>query len=221
MKLDMHIHSAYSRDAGNGPPKEVLKRCRAAGLDGLCISDHNAIAGSLEAYSLAKEHGLVVVRGVEVSTLCGHVLAYGVGELVPRSLSVEETVERVHALGGVAVAAHPRRFPSGVGLEVAGTVAFDGIEVLNGGNPRSSNRRAEAVAVRRGLARTGGSDAHKPHEIGRAYTVVEGAQSEGDVIEAIAKGSTSAGGRSRTASEGIVYSAEILLEWARGGFKRL
>ncbi|MCU0859519.1 MAG: CehA/McbA family metallohydrolase [Thermoplasmata archaeon] len=220
MRLDLHIHSGYSRDAANGSPRDVLKRAKAAGLDGLAITDHNAIDGSLEAESLAREFGLIVVAGVEVSTASGHVLVYGVKDLVPRGLSVEDTVSRIHELGGVAVAAHPRRFPSGIGLEMAMSGPFDGIETINGGNPAGSNAAARRIAESRGLSQTGGSDAHKPHEIGRSVTVLEDATTGDDVVDAIRRGTARSDGRSRTAREGMVYSYETLLEWVRGGFGR-
>jgi predicted metal-dependent phosphoesterase TrpH len=220
MRLDLHVHSKYSRDAANGSPRDVLKRAKAAGIDGIAITDHNAIEGSIEAASIASEFGLVVVRAVEVSTASGHVLAYGIGEVVPRGLPVEETVRRVRDMGGVAVAAHPRRFPSGMGLDMARSGPFDGIEVLNGGNPARSNSAARRVAETRHLSQTGGSDAHKPHEISRSVTVFESVSTEDDVIDAIARGAARAEGRSRTLKEGVVYSYETLLEWVRGGFGR-
>lgn len=220
MRLDLHVHSKYSRDAANGSPRDIMKLVKGMGLDGLAITDHNAIEGSIEAAAAAREFGLIVVRGVEVSTASGHVLAYGVGEVIPRELTIEETAERVHALGGVVVAAHPRRFPSGIGLESARTGPFDGIEVLNGGNPERSNSAARRVAERRRISQTGGSDAHRPDEIGRVFTVVEDCSTEDDVVEAIRRGLAMADGRSRTFEEGVIYSYETLLEWIRGGFGR-
>ncbi len=220
MRLDLHIHSKYSRDAANGSPRDVLKRAKAEGLDGLAITDHNATEGSLEAASMASEFGLIVVAGVEVSTASGHVLAYGVEEPIPRGLSVEDTVRRVHELGGVAVAAHPKRFPSGIGLDIAMSGPFDGIETMNGGNPAGSNAAARRIAESRGLSQIGGSDAHKPHEISRSVTVIDAAATGADVVDAIRKGMARSDGRSRTTREGIVYSCETLVEWVRGGFGR-
>lgn len=220
MKLDLHIHSSYSRDA-SAPPKEILGRCAELGLGGLAITDHNSIEGSLQARAIAREHGLVLVRAVEVSAAEGHVLAYGVGELVPRGLSVADTIDRVHAQGGVAVAAHPKRFPSGVGLELAGTAPFDAIEVLNGGSSRRSNARARKIAEQKHSPVTAGSDAHALDQVGKAYSVIEGCGSEDEVLEAIRKGGVSIGGRSRSTGEGIVYSFETLVEWLRGDLRRL
>ena len=220
MKLDLHIHSMHSRD-GTASPADIIRRCRQLGLSGLAITDHNAIAGSLEAQSLGRSKGMLVVSGLEVSTSEGHVLAYGVREVVPRGLSVAETIDKVKAAGGVVVAAHPVRFPSGIGLELAASGAFDGIEVLNGGNSGRANRSASRLAEKVGTSQTGGSDAHRLREIGRSFTVLEGVFTEDQVLDALKKGLARAGGRSRTLPEGVAYSLETLVEWLKGGMNRL
>ncbi len=220
MKIDLHIHSSYSRDA-SGAPKDVVGRCVKLGLGGFAVTDHNSIEGSMHAYELAKEQGLIAVRAVEVSAQEGHMLAYGVREPVPRGLPVADTIERVHSLGGVAVAAHPKRFPSGIGLKLARDAPFDAIEVLNGGSSRRSNALARRVAEEKRSPMTAGSDAHSLDQIGKAYCVIEGCGSEEEVLEAMRKGSGSIGGRSRSLKEGIAYSTETLVEWLRGDLRRL
>lgn len=220
MRLDLHIHSDHSRD-GTASPREILRHCRQLGLAGCSIADHNQIEGSLEASSLAKDEGLLVLRAVEVSAAEGHVLAYGVQELVPRGLPVTETIDRIHAMGGLAVAAHPVRFPSGIGLDLAEKAKFDAIEIINGGSSRRANDKARRLAEMKRSSVTAGSDAHELHEIGKAYLEVEGASTEDDLVDAIRKGHARAGGRSRSLSEGIIYSTETLFEWMRGSFRRL
>ena len=220
MKIDMHIHSSFSQD-GTASPGELLKRCREIGLDGCSITDHNSMDGSLKASQLADEAGLVIVRGVEISTSDGHVLAYGISSLIPRGLSLKETVRRIHEQGGIAVAAHPTRFGSGMGTSNAANAGFDAVEVLNGGSSRRGNRIASRLARELQLPVTGGSDAHKIGEIGRAVTVVEGASSEGEVLKAITEGRSIVQGRSRSAVEGITYATEVAYEWVRRGFRRL
>lgn len=220
MKLDLHVHSGHSRD-GTASPREIVRRCRELGLSGLAITDHNSVEGSFEARAAGASEGLLVVDGLEVSTSDGHVLAYGVREALPRGLSAAETVDRVREAGGVAVAAHPVRFPSGIGLGLAEEVSFDAVEVLNGGSSRRANRTASRLAERLELPQTGGSDAHRLSELGRSYTVLEGVFTEDQVLDAIKKGSSRAGGRSRTLVEGATYSVETLTEWLRGGMTRL
>jgi len=220
MKLDLHIHSGYSKDA-SASAAEIVRRCKSLGLDGLAITDHNEIKGSLEAFAIAASEGVVVVRGMEVSAIEGHVLALGVRQPIPRGLSVPETVEKIRLAGGVAIAAHPSRFPSGMGLKRARDMDFDGIEVLNGGSSRRSNERAKIVAEHRGLPMTAGSDAHGIEQLGKAWTVIESASNEDDVIQAISQGRCNVAGRSRTAGEGVRYSLETLVEWLRGDLRRL
>lgn len=220
MKFDLHIHSSYSRDA-SASPRDIVKRCRKVGLDGLAVTDHNAFEGSLEAYELGRSEGILIIRGVEVSSNEGHVLALGVREIVPRGLEIIETVDKIHAAGGVAVAAHPHRFPSGMRLDLAREGKFDAIEVVNGASSSRSNRLARKVAERKGSPVVGGSDAHDLDHVGRAFTVAEGVSTEDDLLQAIVKGRTNAGGRSRTHVEGMRYPIELLAEWMRAGFRRL
>jgi predicted metal-dependent phosphoesterase TrpH len=220
MKLDLHIHSKFSRD-GAATIEEILERCRSSGLDGCAVTDHNSIEGSLRAFDLASSFGLLVVRGTEISTAEGHVLAYGLSSTVPRGLSIDKTIEHIHAAGGIAVAAHPRRFPSGMGIRRASQNRFDAIEALNGGSSRGSNKAASRMAERRGLPSVGGSDAHKPEEIGRAFTVIPDARSEEDAVKAILANRSTVGGRSRNVKETVVYAIETNQEWVRGGFRRL
>lgn len=220
MRFDLHIHSSYSRDATPNP-REILSAARRVGLDGVAITDHNAFKGSLEAHALAKESGIILIRGVEVSAKEGHVLAYGVSDIVTKDLPVAETIERIRDAGGIAVAAHPKRFPSGMGLELARSGRFDAIEILNGGSSSRSNRLARRVAEELHSSVSAGSDAHELDQVGKSFTIIESASNEDDVIACISKGKAQVGGRSRTHTEGVVYSIETLVEWLKGDFGRL
>ncbi len=220
MKLDLHIHSTFSRD-GTATPEDIIAFAEKSGLDGIAITDHNAIGGSLKAFGLAHRAGFIVVRGVEVSAMEGHVLAYGVADTIPKGLPMTDTVEKIHSAGGIAVAAHPKRFPSGMGSEIAKTVKFDAIEVLNGGSSRRDNALAQEIAHEKSSPVTAGSDAHEIESVGKSFTVVEAASTEEDVLECIRAGRTQFGGRSRSRMEGARYSIETLIEWLRGDFKRL
>ena len=220
MKLDLHVHSTFSRD-GTATPKEVMKRCREIGLDGCSITDHNSIEGSNEASQIAEEMGLVVVRGVEISTSEGHVLAYGVPSIIPRGLPLKETIARIHELEGIAVAAHPTRFGSGIGIASVANMGFDAVETLNGGSSKRGNRRASKLASDLQLPVTGGSDAHRVAEIGQAFTVLDDVSSEEDVLRAVAEGRSQVQGRSRSGGEGIVHAVEATVDWVRRGFRRL
>jgi predicted metal-dependent phosphoesterase TrpH len=220
MKLDLHIHSTFSRD-GTATPEDIIAFAEKAGLDGIAITDHNAVGGSLRACAISPKAGFIVVRGIEISAMEGHVLAYGVAEPIQKGLPVADTIERIRSVGGIAVAAHPKRFPSGIGLDIAETAKFDAIEVLNGGSSRRDNALARKIAGMKNSSVTAGSDAHEIEGVGKSFTVIESASTEEDVLECIRRGRTQTGGRSRSRSEGARYSIETLIEWLRGDFKRL
>src|SRR5919206_2445322 len=51
-RLDLHMHTHHSRDC-TIPTAEVIRLCRRRGLDGIAVTDHNTLAGGLEAVALA------------------------------------------------------------------------------------------------------------------------------------------------------------------------
>ena len=76
LKLDLHIHSQYSED-GIGSPEEIIKNLKRRGLQGMTITDHNTLEGSLKAIKIAPKD-FIVIPGVEISTLDGHLIALNI-----------------------------------------------------------------------------------------------------------------------------------------------
>ncbi len=176
MKVDMHIHTAYSYDA-TGSPEETLERAREAGLDGIAITEHHSFNKAETFLALAPRYGLVAFVGAEVPTINGHYLVFSenIGQWNSYSrmmCSAQDLIHRVNSAGGAVVAAHPFRF-SGLGYggaEVGSLQGLAAIEVYNGGNNGEENRSALELSRAMGLPGTGGSDAHRGEEIGRCYT---------------------------------------------------
>ncbi|KYK25779.1 MAG: hypothetical protein AYK23_03755 [Candidatus Proteinoplasmatales archaeon SG8-5] len=220
MRLDLHVHSTRSPD-GTVSPRDILKIAKKRKLGGVAITDHNSLKGSFEARSMAKEFGLVVVRGLEISSDIGHVLAYGIDEEIPRDLSVGETVARVRKAGGFASIAHPYRWWSGVGEKAAVRSRPDALEVMNAGSTKLHNNMARKLCKRMKVRRTAGSDAHVPEGVGRAYITIENVGSEEAVLEEIRRGRVKTSGKSRTAPESVQYGYEVITAWAKRGFKRM
>lgn len=82
MRIDLHTHSAVSD--GTDTPAELVAKAKEAGLDVVALTDHDTYDGLDEAVSAGAEHGIQVVRGIEVSTRRGgesvHLLGYGTDE---------------------------------------------------------------------------------------------------------------------------------------------
>ena len=220
MRADIHIHSVHSSD-GRLAVSDIVERCRILGFGAVAVVDHNSFIGSEEALTIDSED-VIVLPGMEITTTAGHVLAYHITEAIERGLSVEETVDRIHGLAGIAVAPHPFRVWSGLGRDEVTNGRFDAIEVTNGRSLRGSNARSWDLARSLDRPVTGGSDAHTWDQIGKAYTVFpDGCRTSDDLVKAILDKQTVAEGSSRTASGSIGYGLKCISEWARRGFKRL
>ncbi|WP_129115202.1 CehA/McbA family metallohydrolase [Halegenticoccus tardaugens] len=216
LSVELHAHSALSYD-GRDPVELLLEQAAAVGLDALAVTDHDEIDASLEAADRASEYGLVGIPGVEVTSAAGHVLAFGVDELVSAGLSFDETLDRIREQGGIAVVPHPfQKSRHGVAPHVSRDqlASADAVEVYNSRLLTGrANRRAERFAVAHDVPMTAGSDAHIGEMIGQAVTeVAADERSVDDILDAIAAGRTSVVG-SRT-------PWHISFRQAAGGAKR-
>ena len=216
LTVELHAHSALSYD-GRDPVEMLVEQAEAIGLDGLAVTDHDEIDASLEAAELCAERGMVGIPGMEVTSAAGHVLALGVTEKVPKGLSFEETLDRIHDLGGIAVVPHPfQESRSGVlaKIDEEALTAADAIEVYNSRLLTGrANRQAERFAIRHGMPRTAGSDAHIAEMVGQAVTHIDAAEPTAEaVLDAIREGNTTV--------EGKRTPWHISFRQAAGGAKR-
>ncbi|MEM2839444.1 MAG: CehA/McbA family metallohydrolase [Thermoplasmata archaeon] len=220
MRVDFHIHSRISED-GRLSIGEILAVLKARNISAAAITDHNSIRGALSAREEAKGSGIVIVRGTEVSSSRGHIAALGIDQDVPRGLTPEETVEKIHSLGGVAIAVHPYRLSTGLGGDVVRKCKFDAIEILNGWASNHQNSKAARLASELNLSVTAGSDGHRGEEIGKAYGIIEQCETEEQIIDAVLRGKVRCEGMSRTTGALVRDAFWSTLEWARRGFRRL
>lgn len=180
MKIDLHAHSVYSRhplwrNEAFGTPKQMIDFAIKMGLGGLAITDHDSIKGALEGLKYAKKlNDFLFVPGVEVTTKEGHVLALGVRENIPKKLSIQETIDRIHDLGGMAIAPHPYAgFRASSIKDAVRRYKFDAVEVINGGTRIRAIRKAYRVAKELKLPMVAGSDSHYWKDIGKIYNIIE------------------------------------------------
>jgi predicted metal-dependent phosphoesterase TrpH len=145
------------------------------------------VEGALKIAEETKD--ILIIPGIEVSSRDGHIVGLNVHQTIPKRLSAEETVDRIHKAGGVAVACHPFAFFKGsLGKNVS--AKFDAIEAINArAFPfHRSIRKAEEAAKNLGLSRVAGTDAHYGPQIGFGYTIVEAELSANAIAEAIVAG---------------------------------
>ncbi len=184
MKLDLHIHTNAYSACSTMTPDQMAASAKSAGLDGICITEHNRMWDPQEAKSLSRKHGLPILRGMEVTTTGGDILVFGMEEEPTGMWTPADLKAKVDAAGGVAIAAHPFRgfLLFGFGAlkmnldDAVGNPTFSqvhGLEVCNSMATDEENDLAREVAEAMGLLRLGGSDAHRPEAVGTCVTSFE------------------------------------------------
>jgi predicted metal-dependent phosphoesterase TrpH len=142
---------------------------------------------------------------MEVSARGAHILAFDINEPIKSDLGIAETVDEIHAQGGIAIIAHPYSiFRTWVNLGEIFEARFDCVEVANAYQfPYDMMlKKNKHLAEKLNLPITGGSDAHIPRTVGRAYTILEANERTADGIYlALRKGDTEARGRGISLSE--------------------
>lgn len=215
-KADLHLHTTFSDGTASVP--ELLAHAAASDLQIIAITDHDTVAGAIEARRLADHFGVEVIVGEEVSTADGHLLALWIDEWLPPGRPAAATIAAVHAQGGLCIAAHPYDWAvmslgqAGLRERCLGRHAepwqLDAIEVFNASLcwPRGAcNRVALEVAGAIGLPAIGGSDAHSLATVGRGYTLFNGTTAA-DLRQAIVSGVVGWGGQPWSAAQYIDVS---------------
>jgi len=179
-------------------PEEIVDAALTDGLEAIAITDHNTVEAIEEVRQAAAERGLCVFPGIELSTTGGHILVLfrtdmpikelhdfvdyvgvdleGRGDTIVQARgNTEEVLEKVEERGGLAIAAHVERWPSGfletnqsrrVKRAIHGSDHLSALEITvprnkglwNAGNVRGYPKQRACIQ---------GSDAHALEDIGR------------------------------------------------------
>ncbi|MBD3263306.1 PHP domain-containing protein [Candidatus Woesearchaeota archaeon] len=192
LKLDLHVHTKYSND-GFEEIVDLIKKAKKIGLDGFAITDHDTVAGLKEAKKLADKENFLIIPGIEIASKDGDIVALGINKKIPKNLSAKKTINKIHEMGGIAIAAHPFGMlyhRNSVGI-LASELPFDAVEAIN-----SRCYSANNIAQKIDKTKIAGSDAHIKEELGRAYTLVNAKPNIKSILNAIKAGKTKPIGKS-------------------------
>ena len=191
-EYNFHMHTIYSD--GQLTPKQLIQQATSIGLKGLAITDHHSVEGYKIANNWLQENSLErreanlphLWTGVEITSRLldveVHILGYGFspehpalepylwGESPQENLALASNViNAIHQAGGMAVLAHPERYPHPAKkvIPVAVDLGIDGVEAFYAyNNPKpwkTSPRQTETVlnlSYLYGLYHTCGTDTH-------------------------------------------------------------
>jgi len=189
LKADLHVHTEYSMDCVM-PLEKIINRCLETGINCVTIADHGTIEGALEMQRLAP---FTVIVAEEILTHHGEIMGMFLKESIPSGLSVEETISQIRAQGGLVCIPHAFDLfrPSALGGKITEELAeqIDIVEVFNSRSPLlRSSAKAQVFAEKYSLAKSAGSDAHTPDEIGNAYVEMAEFNGKDDFLQALRKG---------------------------------
>ncbi len=168
--VDLHAHTRFFHSIPEQPTiydpvgARLLGRTASIrGIDGVAITNHD--------YHTPFDHtDVTFIPGIEVTTTAGHVLIIGPdppSQTEAGTLTPIEAVAEAHDRNCAAILPHPFRNSTARDTDAE----FDAVE-LNGKHP-DTHDRVRALANRRSLPLTAGSDAHFPFEAARGFTRID------------------------------------------------
>jgi len=137
-----------------------------------------------------------VIVAEEIMTPHGEIMGMFLKQTIPSGLSVDKTIAQIRSQGGLVCIPHPfdmlrqSALRSNILEEIAEQI--DIIEVFNSRTllPKNS-AKALAFALKYGIPKSAGSDAHTLYEIGNAYVEMPEFNGKDDFLQALEKGKIS------------------------------
>jgi len=200
MNVDLHTHTYPASDCSRISYRDYIGWCVDNAVEAVALTNHGDISDNLRLGPALAAEGILLVDGVEISTLFGDFVIFSadlayLGTLrsvqdAPRAGSVPEHAAVVWVHPGAGGGRSGSAYYPGIENMVAGVV--DAVEVFNGSWLDDRYVRiAEQIAADLGLARTGGSDAHESADLMTCYTELpDSVASTGDVVQALRRGQT-------------------------------
>ena len=213
---DPHCHTTASD--GMVGPAELVAAAVERGLALIAVCDHDTMASVTEVQARGDELGLAVIRGQEITTRWPaqtHVVGWFLEGPVRSGMSLEDTVDAVHAQGGLAVIPHPfmpTYFAScqpGMLARLIEKHPVDGIEIAHS-SPTSAARQQRLASFynanreRLGAA-IGASDSHfGRYDLGQVLTEFEGTSAEDFRAAVLGRPTTPRRGRPASVPRNVV-----------------
>lgn len=208
--MDSHIHSEYSPDS-NSKIDDILKIAKNRNIDVIAISDHNTIDGTSEVLKKTRNTDILAIPSIEISSVQGHILGFGCEETVPRDLTPQDTIDRIHDLGGLAIIPHPYCFYRHGLLHKCDYkgLKIDAIETKNARFIVGyCNNKAKNLSKNENYPGLGASDAHYYKFVGDCYSLVEAEKDIDSILKAIKNNKIEAHGKGTS----NIYLSKYLFE---------
>jgi predicted metal-dependent phosphoesterase TrpH len=200
MNVDLHTHTFPASDCSRITYRDYIAWCVDHSVEAVALTNHGDVADNLRLGPALEAEGVLLINGVEISTLFGDFVIFSPDldylatlrsvQDAPKAGEVPKDAAVVWVHPGAGGGRSGSAYYQGIEHMVARVV--DAVEVYNGSwLGERYVAAAEEIAANLGAARTGGSDAHDPAELMRCYTELpDPVRSTADVVQALQLRST-------------------------------
>ena len=109
MLIDLHTHTYPLSDDSDLSPDDLIINARRAGLDGVCLTEHDAFWSNSDIEALCRKHQFLVIAGAEINTEKEHLIVFGLTKWIIGMSRADFVLDMVEKAGGATVVAHPFR----------------------------------------------------------------------------------------------------------------
>lgn len=154
-------------------PKSIVEKAVRMEIDYLIITDHDSLAGSLEAaaYAARKGYSIQIPIAAEFSTDIGDIIVSGVTPDFAPEKNHRRLCQKAKEQGGSVILPHPYK---GHRLHSIDYDLIDCIEVYNARCTMEENLLALELTKEKGKIKFYGSDAHTLADLGNAIFCYQG-----------------------------------------------
>jgi predicted metal-dependent phosphoesterase TrpH len=187
LKSDLHLHTAEDPlDRIRYSSKELISKAADEGFDVISITNHHKMTFNQDLFSYARERGILLIPGVELTIRRRHVLVLNPPPF--KTCSDFPSLSRLRRPETLIIAPHPY-FPGSYSLNgylLRYLHLFDALEYCHFYSPRINfNQRAVEVSRSFGFPLVGNSDSHFLSQLGTTYSFIYAEKNLEAVFEAI------------------------------------
>jgi len=192
MKIDLHIHTSERSACAVSTTEKQLAAAKAAGLQGVAITDHDRLVPTSQMIKLRAAHApFKIFTGIEVTvTEDEHILVIGLHDvaLQKRGWSYAQLHNYVRRFNAFIALAHPERFQK-VSLDLD-RYPPDAIELKSGNIHPAMRPPIQKLIDRLHSSSIYTSDAHSDDMIGKFYIETEqDVKDDAQLVSALKAGS--------------------------------
>jgi len=194
LKADLHLHT--SEDPYDSfieyNAKQLIDYAKILGFDVLAITNHTKVTYNKSLEKYAKEKGILLIPGVEISVEGCDILIYNATQKEVNKIKKISDIKNLKKRKNVLIAApHPYYIYRSLGKKLEKNISlFDAIEYCHFYTKwmNAPNKKAARMAQKYKKPLIGNSDAHHLWRMNTTYTLIDSEKNKNSVIKAIKKG---------------------------------